>query len=271
MIRNIKFTIYFALTLTFFPGILFSAQVADEPEARAIMEKVDAKYDGENFQADMKMILIDKKRNSRVKTLKSFSMDHGEDKWSILFFTSPLDVKDTGFLTYDYDSKSEDDQWIYLPAFHKIKRIASDDKTSSFMGSDFSYADMTDPELDLYDFKISDTIDVRGQKCWVIESLPRSAKVVEEYGYTKSLLFVRQDCHIIVRAIHFIQNSKKRKYYDITKLLEIDGIWTPLEIHMVTKKNERMEHATILQYFNVKYNTVISPNFFTARQLERGF
>ena len=62
-----------------------------------------------------------------------------------MFFLSPADVKDTGFLTYDYDEEGrDDDQWLYLPALKKTKRIASGDKSGSFMGSDFTYADMTD-------------------------------------------------------------------------------------------------------------------------------
>ena len=111
------------------------------------MERVDARDDGDNATQDMEMILIDKNGNQRVREIRSLPPRRGEDTYSIMFFLSPADVKDTGFLTYDYDDdEKDDDQWLYLPALKKTKRIASGDKSGSFMGSDFSYADMTNRE-----------------------------------------------------------------------------------------------------------------------------
>ncbi|MCP4117181.1 MAG: outer membrane lipoprotein-sorting protein [Desulfobacteraceae bacterium] len=246
------------------------AHAADQPEARAIMEKVDTRYDGDDMQTEMTMILMDKNQKKRVRHLKTFSMDNGPDTWSIMFFLSPVDVRDTGFLSYDIDATNDDDQWLYLPALHKPKRIASDDKTSSFMGSDLSYADMTDRELSLYDFSIMKETQVRGEPCWVIQSMPRSPRVVRDFGYTRSILFVRKDCHVVVRAIHFVKEGKKLKYLDMTRLEQVDGIWTPLEMRVTTKKGKKILHSTVIQYANVLYNQGLSKNFFTARQLEKG-
>jgi len=114
---------------------------ADDPRAREIMERVDARDDGDDQTSRLDMILIDKRENQRVRELLSFAKDVGEDTYTMLFFLSPADVKDTGFLTYDYDDESrDDDQWLFLPALRKTKRIASGDKSGSFMGSDFTYA-----------------------------------------------------------------------------------------------------------------------------------
>jgi hypothetical protein len=130
---------------------------ADDPEARAIMEAVDARDDGDRQTADMEMVLIDKHGNQRVRRIKSFRMDRGEDDLRLMFFQHPADVKDTGFLTYDYDQADrDDDQWLYLPALRKTKRIASTDKSGSFMGSDLNYSDMTSRELDDYDYSFYD-------------------------------------------------------------------------------------------------------------------
>ena len=74
---------------------------------------------------------------------------------------------DTGFLTYDYDDPvRDDDQWLYLPALKKTKRIATGDKSGSFMGSDFSYADLTSRELDRYDFRLMKQAEVNGVAVW---------------------------------------------------------------------------------------------------------
>ncbi|MBW2366248.1 MAG: outer membrane lipoprotein-sorting protein, partial [Deltaproteobacteria bacterium] len=75
---------------------------ADDPEARGIMEKVDARDDGDNQTSDMEMILIDKKGQERVRKIHSFGKDKGKDSLRLMFFMHPADVKNTGFLTYDY-------------------------------------------------------------------------------------------------------------------------------------------------------------------------
>ena len=103
------------------------------------MEKVNARDVGERSISEMEMILIDKKGNKRVRKLKTYGLEQGKDSKSLMFFISPADVKNTGFLTYDYDeSGKDDDQWLYLPALRKTKRIASGDKSGSFMGSDLN-------------------------------------------------------------------------------------------------------------------------------------
>ncbi|WDP92021.1 MAG: outer membrane lipoprotein-sorting protein [Desulfobacter sp.] len=242
----------------------------NEKAARAIMTAVDQRYDGDDRTASMTMVLVDKNNKQRVRRLKAFTRDDGDDTWSAMFFLAPVDVRETGFLSHDIDKTNDDDQWLYLPALHKVKRIASDDKTASFMGSDLSYADMTDRELDLYDFKILKEAEVRGAPCWVIQSLPRTAQVVEDFGYTKSILFVRKDCHVVVRAIHFVKEGNRLKYLDIPRLEKIDGIWTVMEMQVATKKGKTTLHRTILRYNDVAYNQGLEKNIFTTRQLEKG-
>ena len=239
--------------------------------ARQIMEAVDNRDDGDNGTADMEMILIDKNGHERERKIRRFMKDKGEDTRFIMFFQSPADVKDTGFLTYDYDEyEKDDDQWLYLPALRKTKRIASSDKSGSFMGSDFNYSDMTDKNLDAYKFTVLKEVDVHGAKCWIIESIPQSREEMEETGYKKSMVFVRQDNFVVVRAVHWTLEGGKLKYLDVPKLEQIDGIWTPLEMTMTTKKAKKTEHKTILRFHNIRYNQDLDENIFTVRRLEKG-
>jgi len=124
------------LLSTLTAALLLAASLhADDPKARSLMEQVDARDDGDNMTAESVMILIDKNNDQRVRKMKRFIKDKGEDVLSMVFFLEPADVKETGFLTYDYDdSAKDDDQWLYLPALKKSKRIANDDKSGSFMG-----------------------------------------------------------------------------------------------------------------------------------------
>ncbi|MEN8142224.1 MAG: outer membrane lipoprotein-sorting protein [Thermodesulfobacteriota bacterium] len=267
----ISITLLSVLALAVFTG----PAMADDPKARAIMEKVDAREDGDRSVSDMRMVLINKQGKERVRSLRSYGMDRGDDHFSLMFFLAPADVAATGFLTHDYDTpEKEDDQWLYLPALNKTKRIAAGDKSGSFMGSDFSYSDLTSRRLEDYDYAFHDKqpeTEVYGKKVWVINVLPRGEKTSRETGYKRTIAFVRQDNHVIIRAIYFPRNANTTKYYDVKKLELIDGIWTDTEIHMTTKKGKQTVHKTILTFDNVKYNQdSVNENFFTIRRLEKG-
>jgi len=243
----------------------------DDPKAREIMIKVDARDDGDNQISEMKMILIDKNGKQRIRKIRTMNKDKGEDKQRIMFFLEPADVKNTGFLTYDYDdADKDDDQWLYLPALRKSKRISSSDKSGSFMGSDFTYSDMTSRELEDYDFTLKKEMQVNGKDVWVIEALPRNRDVIKETGYTKSLLFVRQDNYVVIRAINWVKKGKKLKYFDMKGIAFIDDVWTPTEIHMTTKKGKKTLHKTIMTFENTKFNQGLNENIFSVRRLEKG-
>ncbi len=268
--RQIKYLAVFGVAALLFISYTQTSS-ADDPKAREIMEKVDARDDGDNMTSDMSMILIDKRGNERKRNIKSFSKDVGEDKQRLMFFKSPADVKDTGFLTYDYDDPDrDDDQWLYLPALRKTKRIASDDKSGSFMGSDFTYFDMVSRELEDYDFKLLKESEVKGHKVWVIESTPRTQEVVDESGYTKSVAFIRQDNHMAIRGVNWVEEGNRLKYFEVKKLERIDGIWTSTEVHMTTKKNKKTLHKTVMTFDNIKYNQDLDEGMFTVRRLEKG-
>ena len=241
------------------------------PTGREIMEWVDARDDGDRGIQDMEMILIDKNGNKRIRNIRALSMDQGEDEHSIMFFLTPADVKDTGFLTYDYDDESkDDDQWLYLPALKKTKRIASGDKSGSFMGSDFSYADMTSRNLDYYDYSLMKETEVNGVKVWQVEAIPNTEDEIEETGYTKSVLFVRQDNYVVVRSVNWVKRGRKLKYFDVKKLEQIDGIWVATEMSMTTKKGKATLHKTIIIASNVKFGQEMDEGKFSVRQLEKG-
>jgi len=250
--------------------LLTTNVMADDANARAIMEKVDARDDGQTLEQDMLMVLVDKNGNERTRDLKSYGKDFEADNHRTLFFKSPADVKNTAFLTYDYDDVSkDDDQWLYLPALKKVKRIPSADKSSSFMGSDFSYFDMTDRDLEDYDFKVLKETKVRGHDAWMIEATPRNQEVIDESGYEKTIAIVRKDNYMVVRAINFMTNGKK-KYLDLKSIHEEGGIWLVDEMTMTTKKGKSTIHKTTLSFSNVTLNVKIDDSVFTTRRLEKG-
>jgi hypothetical protein len=262
------------LTITL--GVALSTSVFAGNQAREVMEKVDARDDGDSMISTMQMTLIDKKGKKRSRQLRTYSKDIDTNtEHKTIFFLSPSDVKNTAFLTYDYSGDDkDDDQWMYLPALKKIKRIPASDKDAAFMGSDFSYSDMTDKELDDYTFKLLKESTIKrkdGNKAvWVIESLPVNQAVIDETGYTRSILYVRKDNYVLTRAKFYLKKGKRIKYMDVRKLEQIDGIWVAMQTTMTTKQGKQTLHKTVLTNSDVEINKPIDDDMFSVRRIEKG-
>jgi outer membrane lipoprotein-sorting protein len=267
--NRMQSALFFALATVALLGV--QSAPAGAQTAREIMEKVDARDDGDNSTATLEMTLIGKSGGKRVRQVTTFTRDKGRDMQRIMFFLAPADVRGTGFLTYDYYAgEKDDDQWLYLPELRKTKRIASSDKSGSFMGTDFSYADMTRRVLDEWTYKLLKEDEVRGSKVWLIEAMPRDKTVRDRYGYDKSVVFVRQDIFMVVRAVHWVRDGNKIKYLDVKQLEQIDGIWMGTELDMKTTKGGETLHRTVMRFSDVKFNQPLDESLFTVRRLEKG-
>ncbi len=270
--KRISNTISFSIFSIIISATIMLPEKAFALSGREIMEKVNDRDVGNRSISEMEMILIDKKGNKRVRKLKSYGLEQGKNSKSLMFFITPADVKNTGFLTYDYDeSGKEDDQWLFLPALRKTKRIAAGDKSGSFMGSDLNYSDMSSPDLDLYDYTLMKETEVKGNKVWQIKSVPKTKAEAEKSGYSKSVVFIRQDNYVMIRGVRWVYKKKRNKYLDVRKLEKIDGIWISTEMHVTTKSGKKTLHKTILKQNNIKFNQVgVNENLFTIRRLEKG-
>ena len=141
-----------------------------------IAQKVHDRDEGDNSTSKMTMILIDKNGKKRICNLKTHVKEKGEDKLKLMFFLTPADVKNTAFLTYDFeDSSKDDDQWLYLPAPKRIKRIASRNKSGSFMGSEFSYEDIGNQNYQKFIFSDeAKEVILDGQECYESTRIPKN-------------------------------------------------------------------------------------------------
>jgi hypothetical protein len=253
------------------PSTFLIASTAPALTAREIMEKVDARDIGDTMVAEQEWILIDKNGYQRYRRTKAFFKKKGGETSGIMFFLSPPDFEGTGFLVNDYHSGEKDnDQWLYLPALHKTKRIASSDRSAAFMGSDLSYADMSRFVIDDWNYTLLKEDQVEGVKVWIIEAIPVSPDAANRYGCIKSALFVRQDIPMVIKAVYWIDKGRKVKYFEVKKLEQINSIWVSTEIHVKTTQGEENLHQTILRLKNVRVNVNLDEAMFSVRQLERG-
>ena len=271
-IKKTSNAINFIIFTMLFSGIFFTAENVFALSGREIMEKVNARDEGDRSKGEMEMILLDKKGKKRIRKLKTFGGKKGKNTLSLMFFLSPADVKNTGLLTYDYNESGKDnDQWLYLPALGKTKRIAAGDKSGSFMGSDLNYSDMTTPDLDLYEYTLMKETEVRGHKVWQIKAVPKNKDEAEKSGYSKSVIFIRQDNYVMIRAVRWVHKKRRNKYLDVKKMEKIDGIWVSTEMHVTTKTGKKTLHKTILKQNNIRFKqNEVNADLFTVRRLEKG-
>ena len=169
---------------------LFMVISASAQEAKKIISQSHDKVKVSSFEAVSTLTITDSKENQRIRqsSMASMSLPDGTEK-RIIKFISPAEVNGTGILIFDYPEKS-DDMWIYLPALRKTRRIVSREKSKSFMGSEFSNANMTAPGLEDFTYTILGEEDHLGFSCYKIESVPVSTDLEDEYGYSRSVSWV---------------------------------------------------------------------------------
>ena len=250
-------------------GVLaFTTLSAQQPTGRDIAQRVKDRPDGDSREAEMKMTLTNKRGSSRERRLSTFSIDVGQgkkDRKSILFFTYPGDVKGTGFLTWDYDTPSrEDDKWLYLPAMKKTRRISgSSAKKDYFMGSDFTYNDMSMRNVDEEKHQLLREENLAGHRCWVVQSIPNDKDEI----YTRRVTWIRQDCLMAVKAEYYDKLNKLHRRLSISNIDKVQGFWT---MHLMQMENVQTGHKTIIRMDNQRFNVKVAPNLFTVSKLEKG-
>ena len=249
----------------------------DTSDPRAIMRAVQDQETGDKSQSRLTMSIIDSKNRKRERSLKSFAMDFKEGTKQVMYFESPEDIRGTGLLSYDYDDgNKDDDQWLYLPSLRKSTRISSGERSGSFMGTDLSYADMTqsDPEHYTYTLKKASTkvkVDGKPEECWLIKSVPKTEKAREETGYTQSYVWVSKEKMMPVQIRASIRKGKKTKYIQFSAIKQIDGFWTAHTIIARTVRGKKVESTTVLQFSDMSYNNAsVTSDLFTQGRLKQG-
>ena len=256
-------------------GFFIVPTFAELPEidARQVAVNADERDDGNDQTSDLEMILINKKGQERKRKVITYRKDYendseGSDTKTVMFFKEPADVKNTGFLTWSYeDEVKDDDQWLYLPALKKIRRISSGKKKDYFMVTDFTYDDMGDRNINDYTYTHLDSEVIDGIECYHLEMMPKDQDVVKKSGYGRVETWVRPDIWMNIKFKFFDKKKKFLKELTVSDIEQIDGIWTSKTMTMV---NEQKKHKTILKFSDIQYNTDIDNDIFSQRRLKKG-
>lgn len=240
----------------------------DNIDARQVAVNVDERDEGQDQVTDLEMTLTNKQGQQRVRKVQMYRKEYGPDEKMVMFFLEPADVKGTGFLSWDYqDASKDDEQWLYLPALKKVRRIASSNKSDSFMGTDFTYTDMGGWNVDDYTYKSLPVESLDGIECYHIERLPKDDKILKETGYGRTEIWVRPDIWLMVKVVFYDKKLNDLKTLMLSDIEQIDGIWTAKTYQM---KNVQENHQTTFKFSNHTYNSGLEDEIFTDRRLQQG-
>ncbi len=238
------------LIATIFLGIWSSAFAQNGME---ILQKVENTLTAPKDRvAVMKMTLIDKNGNVKHRQIKLYQQ--GKNK-RLIRFLSPPDVKGVSFLAL-----GDNDMWLYMPAFHKIRRIASHVKNENFMGTDFTYDDMAQSN---YTEKYSAKILKQTDSVFVLELTPKPGKNV---AYKRLIMTVDKKTFLPTKIEFVNKNGKTLKILTNRSIEKIEGYWTPKEM---TMENLLKGHKTTMILSDIKHNVGLKSSVFTKRYLKR--
>lgn len=177
-------------------------------------------------------------------------------------FTSPADVNGTTFLIHDHSDKNAD-MWIYLPATRKTRRIAGRERSSSFMGSEFTNANMNTPNPDDFSHTLKGTEVISGRECRIIESTCLNDQIQEENGYFRQLSWVDKENNLSYKVEYFDINGKKLKTQQLSNYKkQPNGKYFCYRLEMINNANGRKSVIEIekFQLGSVRGENEFSPS-----------
>ena len=250
------------ISLLVMQAIVTQAQSTTE-RGYAIAAEADRREQGfVDSIAEMEMILSNQygDKSTRRVTVKTLEVDGDGDK-SLSIFEQPADVKGTVFLTYSHSQRS-DDQWLYLPALKRVKRISSKNKSGPFMGSEFAYEDISSQELDKYTYKYIADDQYKDHAVFILERYP----VYENSGYTKQIVWMDKKRYIPLKVEFYDRKDALLKTLDINEYKQyLNQYWRAHYMHM---ENHQTGKSTLLKWSDYQFRTGLNTSDFRQTSLK---
>ena len=241
------------------------------PEGATVIDRINARNEGVRVTRKLTMKLIERSGKTRVRETLGYRQYLNDQKRTAIYFLAPGNVKGTAFLTYDYNAAArEDDNWLYLPAMRKVRRISAADRGDYFLGTDMTYEDMKlETRAAPHDYRYTtlreDNSD--GHRCLWVQAVPTDAATEHELGYQRVESCIDAEIWIARETRFWDIAGNPLKTVHILDIRQIQGIWTP---HQINVENHKTGHRTEFTFADVDYETPIKPEAFNQNTLQRG-
>ena len=230
-------------------------------DARRIVDEAQKRTDATSQRYEGLLQVFDARgRISDKRWLFERLGSHGQSR-AVLRFTAPAEVKGVALLVVNHPDRASD-QWMWTPAIERDRRIALQDRSTRFFGTDFSFEDLEERDVNQYDYQLLGEETVDGAPCWKIQSAPRESKSSQ---YTRSIVWVRKDHYAFARIENFVKEQAVRRlsYSDIQN---VQGIWTARQLEML---DVRRGSRTRLTLEKLQYNVPMRDEAFTLEAIRR--
>ena len=253
--------------------LVMALNLADQAIAASIDERgfeIAARADRSDVgfgqsEVELTMILRNAAGQESSRSLKIATLEKPDetvgDK-SLVVFSTPRDIEGTALLSHA-KILDPDDQWLYLPALKRVKRIASSNKSGPFVGSEFAFEDFTAIELNKFEYRFTGTEACGEMQCDVLERLPR----YENSGYTKQIAWVDQQDYQIRKVAFYDRRGDLLKVLELKDYRRYDnGVW---RAHLLTMTNVQTNKQTDLLYGDYRFGVGLSDGDFVKGRLSR--
>lgn len=227
-----------------------------------LARRIEARDRGDDGRLEMEMRVYDHRGRETVRRLTILLKREGSLDRFLLRFSYPGDIRDTGLLSIER-SEGEDDRYLFLPALGRSRRVSAQEKEDSFVGSDFSYEEISGQRLEDYDYRVLGVDDLGGRPVYLLESKRKDHRSRRP----RSVSWVDGERFVILKSEIFDASGDKSKEFNAQRVEQVDGIWTTVEQIMRTLRSET--HTTLV-VTEAGYNRGLSPSVFSRQALERG-
>jgi hypothetical protein len=253
--------ITFSMFLLIFISAGFQTSFSQELNAEKIAYNSFHRDRGDNSVSSSQMVLVDEQGKKRVRNFSLKRYVENKLEHQLIRFLSPADIEGTGFLAIEKKGY-ETDQFLYLPALRRTRRIVSSQKDQRFVNSDFTYEDMERHPLEDYEYTLQGDAKVNNIDCYILLSRPRP-ETKSQYSKTISLIHKESFTPVLIKF--FNKKDQHVKTYKVLKFNKIQGIWTEMTVSMEdTVKN----HKTYINTEKITYNTDLNKEEVSQKMLE---
>jgi len=230
-------------------------------DARQIVEESQrrGRANSQRYEGVLEVIAADGKTSS--KSWQSARLGSYGNSKAVIRFIAPAEVKGVALLIINHPDRASD-QWMWTPAIGRDRRIALQDRSTRFFGTDFSFEDLEERDVDQYEFRLLGEDPIDGAACWRIEARPRQTKTSQ---YTLSHLWIRKDHYVAAQYENFIKDQLVRRLH-AADIQDVQGIWTARTLEMT---DLRRKSRTILRMQKLEYNVPLKDEEFTVQALRR--
>lgn len=258
--------ILLSITCLALPAIAQEPQTGDE-----IVAQMNAREDGVHVTRGFSIELTDRSGRKRTEDTIAYRRYFDDEKRTIIFYTEPTRLRGTGFLTFDYsDPAVDDDQWLYLPALRKVRRISASDRGDFFLGTDFTYEEIKKEqkiESTDYRFKTKGTEAVDGRELLILEGTPLSDDIADELGVSHVVWHIDPEIWMSRKTDYYDQNGNHTRTSTLEGVEVIDGYLTTTQIFV---ENHKTGHSSRITFSNIDYTTNVPESLFSQTRLRRG-